>query len=92
MMDNASALPTSPQRQQHNNNNNRRLFKNGPKSPTRLHEEAKKVPISRACAVDYIAKALQQPARKLARQRQITHHRLDGGKCKICKYEADIRR
>src|SRR6476620_176944 len=24
--------------------------------------------------------------------RQITHHRLDGGQCKICKYDEDIRR
>jgi hypothetical protein len=36
MMDNASALPTCPQR----NNKRRQLFKNGPKSPTRLPEEA----------------------------------------------------
>jgi hypothetical protein len=35
-MDNASALPTCPQR----NNKRRQLFKNGPKSPTRLPEEA----------------------------------------------------
>jgi hypothetical protein len=32
MMDNASALPTSPQRQQHNNNK-RRLFKKGQNHP-----------------------------------------------------------
>jgi hypothetical protein len=37
MMDNASALPTCPQR----NYKRRQQFKNGPKSPTRLPEEAK---------------------------------------------------
>jgi len=37
MMDNASALPTCPQR----NNKRRQRFKNGPKSPTHLPEEAK---------------------------------------------------
>jgi Serine dehydrogenase proteinase len=36
MMDNASALPTCPQR----NNKRRQWFKNGPKSPTRLPEDA----------------------------------------------------
>jgi hypothetical protein len=36
MMDNASALPTCPQR----NYKRRKQFKNGPKSPTRLPEEA----------------------------------------------------
>jgi transposase len=36
MMDNASALPTCPQR----NYKRRQQFKNGPKSPTRLPEEA----------------------------------------------------
>jgi hypothetical protein len=35
MMDNASALPTCPQR----NNKKRQRFKNGPKSPTHLPEE-----------------------------------------------------
>src|SRR5262245_20515619 len=37
MMDNASALPTCPQRQQQQ----KTALRNGPKSPTRLHEEAK---------------------------------------------------
>jgi hypothetical protein len=36
MVDNASALPTCPQR----NNKRRQRFKNRPKSPTRLPEEA----------------------------------------------------
>jgi hypothetical protein len=36
MVDNASALPTCPQR----NNKRRQRFKNGPKPPTRLPEEA----------------------------------------------------
>ena len=39
MMDNASALPTCPQ----DNNNGSRQIKIGLKSPTRLHDEAKKL-------------------------------------------------
>ena len=39
MMDNASALPTCPQRQQQE----KTAFENGPKSPTRLHEEAENI-------------------------------------------------
>jgi hypothetical protein len=52
MMDNASALPTCPQRQRQE----KTAFRKWPKSPTRLHEEAKLMAL-RDASVDARRKA-----------------------------------